>query len=109
MTRVSSEQGWVGEYPGSETRDHTRHLDGFVSARFFRGLHSDRIVEYVQWGSSTDGTAAFDDAHFAEHMSVNSHFSTGEAPSSTNDSPATPRSRHRARSVRASRRTRLNT
>ena len=49
MTPVSGKQGWVGEYNESETREHIKHLDGFVSASFFRDLRSDRIVEYVQW------------------------------------------------------------
>lgn len=79
MTPVNGKQGWVGEYNESETRDHISHLKGFVSASFFRGLRSDRIVEYVQWRSAADLTAAFNDARFAEHMSVNSHYSEGEA------------------------------
>ncbi|WP_328294042.1 hypothetical protein OG218_15100 [Kineococcus sp. NBC_00420] len=79
LTPDSGRQGWVGEYNESETRDHTRHLDGFVSASFFRDLRSERIVEHVQWRSAADLTAAFDDARFAEHLSVNSHYSTGEA------------------------------
>ena len=79
MTPVSGKQGWVGEYNESETRDHIKHLDGFVSASFFRDLRSDRIVEYVQWRSPDDLTAAFGDARFAEHLSVNSHYSAGEA------------------------------
>lgn len=79
MTPVSGKQGWVGEYNESETRDHIRHLDGFVSASFFRDLRSDRIVEYVQWRSPADLTTAFGDARFAEHLSVNSHYSAGEA------------------------------
>ena len=79
MTPVSGKQGWVGEYNESETRDHIKHLDGFVSASFFRDLRSDRIVEYVQWRSAADLTAAFGDARFAEHLSVNSHYSAGEA------------------------------
>ncbi|AHC27978.1 MULTISPECIES: hypothetical protein [Mycobacteriaceae] len=79
MTPVSGKQGWVGEYNESETRDHIKHLDGFVSASFFRDLRSDRIVECVQWRSPADLTAAFGDARFAEHLSVNSHYSEGEA------------------------------
>jgi hypothetical protein len=79
MTPVSGKQGWVGEYNESETRYHIKHLDGFVSASFFRDLRSDRIVEYVQWRSPADLTAAFGDARFAEHLSVNSHYSEGEA------------------------------
>lgn len=79
MTPVSGKQGWVGEYNESETREHIKHLDGFVSASFFRDLRSDRIVEYVQWRSPADLTAAFGDARFAEHLSVNSHYSAGEA------------------------------
>ncbi|GGF43360.1 hypothetical protein [Williamsia phyllosphaerae] len=79
MTPVSGKQGWIGEYNESETRDHIKHLEGFVSTSFFRDLRSDRIVEYVQWRSAANLTAAFDDARFAEHMSVNSHYSEGEA------------------------------
>ena len=79
LTPVSGKQGWIGEYNESETRDHIRHLDGFVSTSFFRDLRSDRIVEYVQWRSAANLTAALDDARFAEHMSVNSHYSAGEA------------------------------
>jgi len=79
MTPVSGKQEWIGEYNESETRDHIRHLDGFVSTSFFRDLRSDRIIEYVQWRSADDLTAAFDDERFAEHMSVNSHYSEGEA------------------------------
>ncbi|MBY4131126.1 hypothetical protein HQO83_22270 [Rhodococcus fascians] len=79
MTPLSGKQGWVGEYNESETRDHISHLEGFVSASFFRDSHSDRIVEYVKWRSAADLTTAFDDARFAEHMSVNSHYSAGEA------------------------------
>ena len=79
MTPVSGKQAWIGEYNESETRDHIRHLEGFVSTSFFRDLRSDRIIEYVQWGSADDLTAAFDDERFAEHMSVNSHYSEGEA------------------------------
>ncbi|BBY30306.1 hypothetical protein [Mycolicibacterium sediminis] len=79
MTPVSGKQGWVGEYNESETREHIKHLDGFLSASFFHDLRSDRIVEYVQWRSPADLTAAFGDARFAEHLSVNSHYSAGEA------------------------------
>ena len=79
MRPVSGKQRWVGEYNESETRDYIRHLEGFVSASFFRDLHTDRILEYVQWRSAADLTAAFGDARFAEHMSVNSHYSAGEA------------------------------
>ncbi|MDI9933619.1 hypothetical protein E4P29_15370 [Rhodococcus sp. 1R11] len=79
MTPVSGKQGWVGEYNESETRDHIKNLDGFVSASFFRDLRSDRIVEYVQWRSAADSAAALGDARFAEHLSVNSHYSAGKA------------------------------
>ncbi|MDK8172397.1 hypothetical protein QP735_07610 [Curtobacterium citreum] len=79
MTPDRGKQEWIGEYNESETRDHIRHLDGFVSTSFFRDLRSDRIIEYVQWRSADDLTAALDDERFAEHMSVNSHYSTGEA------------------------------
>ena len=79
MTPISGKQGWIGEYNESETRDHIKNLNGFVSASFFRDLRSDRIVEYVQWRSAADPTAAIGDARFAEHLSVNSHYSAGEA------------------------------
>lgn len=79
LTPVSGKQGWIAEYNESETRDHIQHLEGFVSTSLFRDLRSERIVEYVQWRSEADLTAAFGDARFAEHMSVNSHYSDGEA------------------------------
>jgi hypothetical protein len=79
LTPVSGKQGWIAEYNESETRDHIRSLEGFLSTSFFHDLRSDRIVEYVQWRSADDLTAAFGDARFAEHMSVNSHYSEGEA------------------------------
>ncbi|QHC71846.1 hypothetical protein [Rathayibacter sp. VKM Ac-2801] len=79
LTPVRGKQGWIAEYNESETRDHISNLDGFVSTSFFRDLRSDRIIEYVQWRSADDLTAAFGDERFAEHMSVNSHYSDGEA------------------------------
>ncbi|OUE09872.1 hypothetical protein CMsap09_13070 [Clavibacter michiganensis] len=79
MTPVMGKQGWILEYNESETRDHISTLDGFVSTSFFRDLRSDRIVEYVQWRSADHLTSAFGDARFAEHMSVNSHYSEGQA------------------------------
>lgn len=79
LTPVSGKQRWIAEYNESETRDHIRNLDGFVSTTFFRDLRSDRIIEYVQWRSADDLTAAFEDERFAEHMSVNSRYSDGEA------------------------------
>ncbi|KQQ01279.1 hypothetical protein ASG06_12350 [Rathayibacter sp. Leaf185] len=79
LAPVSGKQRWIAEYNESETRDHIRNLDGFVSTTIFRDLRSDRIIEYVQWRSADDLTAAFGDERFAEHMSVNSHYSDGEA------------------------------
>ena len=79
LAPVAGKQAWMAEYNESETRDHIRNLDGFVSTSFLRDLRSDRIIEYVQWRSADDLTAAFGDERFAEHMSVNSHYSDGEA------------------------------
>ncbi|NQX03331.1 hypothetical protein HQQ82_00780 [Rathayibacter sp. VKM Ac-2856] len=79
LAPVRGKQAWMAEYNESETRDHIRNLDGFVSTSFLRDLRSDRIIEYVQWRSADDLTAAFGDERFAEHMSVNSHCSDGEA------------------------------
>ncbi|NQX17284.1 hypothetical protein [Rathayibacter sp. VKM Ac-2857] len=79
LAPVRGKQAWMAEYNESETRDHIRNLDGFVSTSFLRDLRSDRIIEYVQWRSADDLTAAFGDERFTEHMSVNSHYSDGEA------------------------------
>ncbi|WP_181125645.1 hypothetical protein [Rathayibacter sp. AY1B7] len=79
LAPVAGKQAWMAEYNESETRGHIRTLEGFVSTSFFRDLRSDRIIEYVQWRSADDLTAAFGDERFAEHLSVNSHYSDGEA------------------------------
>lgn len=79
LAPVRGKQAWIAEYNESETRDHIKNLDGFVSTSFFRDLRSARIIEYLQWRSSDDLTTAFGDERFAEHMSVDSHYSDGEA------------------------------
>ena len=71
-------QAWIDEYNRSETRDHIRHLPGFVSASFLRADRDQRLTEIVQWNSLDAYQAAFRDERFGEHVNVANHYSSSE-------------------------------
>ena len=75
---AAGKQAWIDEYNRSETRDHIRHLPGFVSASFLRADRDQRLTEIVQWNSLDAYQAAFRDERFGEHVNVANHYSSSE-------------------------------
>jgi quinol monooxygenase YgiN len=71
------------DYVTRETKEHLRHLPGFVSASFHTSDDGTRIVEYIQWASRATYEAARATPLFAAHLPVVRRLATAEADTYT--------------------------
>ena len=58
------------------TEEVIRHLPGFVSANFHRGLDGTKVLNYAQWESREAFEAMFRDPVAREHLEATGRLST---------------------------------
>ncbi|MFC0041492.1 antibiotic biosynthesis monooxygenase family protein [Actinomadura rayongensis] len=59
---------WALDFNVAETREHIRHLPGFVGTAFLTGRATGELIELVQWRDAADLRAAFADERFRAHV-----------------------------------------